>query len=82
MDRLYKDLISCTKKSSFESVHHENFPVSNDLEINTSLQNKIRKAQTICSLVLSLEKRGKYKVRQPLSKVMIPFQVDQKERNQ
>ena len=57
MDRLYKDLISCTKKSSFESVHHENFPVSNDLEINTSLQNKIRKAQTICSLVLSLRKR-------------------------
>ena len=57
MDRLYKDLISCTKKSSFESVHHENFPVSNDLEINTSLQNKIRKAQTICSLVLSLKKK-------------------------
>ena len=73
MDRLYKDLISCTKKSSFESVHHENFPVSNDLEINTSLQNKIRKAQTICSLVLSLRKKEKIKVRQPLSKVMIPF---------
>ena len=76
MDRLYKDLISCTKKSSFESVHHENFPVSNDLEINTSLQNKIRKAQTICSLVLSLRKKEKIKVRQPLSKVMIPFSTE------
>ena len=76
MDRLYKDLVSCTKKSSFESVHHENFPVSNDLEINTSLQNKIRKAQTICSLVLSLRKKEKIKVRQPLSKVMIPFSTE------
>ena len=83
MDRLYKDLISCTKKSSFESVHHENFPVSNDLEINTSLQNKIRKAQTICSLVLSLRKKEKIKVRQPLSKVMIPFssELEKKEIN-
>ena len=73
MDRLYKDLTNCTKKSSLESVHHEYFPVSNDLEINTTLQNKIRKAQTICSLVLSLRKKEKIKVRQPLSKVMIPF---------
>ena len=83
MDRLYKDLISCTKKSSFESVHHENFPVSNDLEINTSLQNKIRKAQTICSLVLSLRKKEKIKVRQPLSKVIIPFssELEKKEIN-
>ena len=83
MDRLYKDLISCTKKSSFESVHHENFPVSYDLEINTSLQNKIRKAQTICSLVLSLRKKEKIKVRQPLSKVMIPFssELEKKELN-
>ena len=83
MDRLYKDLVSCTKKSSFESVHHENFPVSNDLEINTSLQNKIRKAQTICSLVLSLRKKEKIKVRQPLSKVMIPFssELEKKEIN-
>jgi len=73
MDRLYKDLTNCTNKNSLESVHHEYFPVSNDLEINATLQNKIRKAQTICSLVLSLRKKEKIKVRQPLSKVMIPF---------
>jgi len=73
MDRLYKDLTNCTNKNSLESVHHEYFPVSNDLEINTTLQKKIRKAQTICSLVLSLRKKEKIKVRQPLSKVMIPF---------
>ncbi|MBL6647614.1 MAG: isoleucine--tRNA ligase [Flavobacteriaceae bacterium] len=73
MDRLYKDLTNCTKKNSLQSVHHEYFPVSNDLEINATLQNKIRKAQTICSLVLSLRKKEKIKVRQPLSKVMIPF---------
>ena len=83
MDRLYKDLTNCTKKNSLESVHHEYFPVSNDLEINTTLQNKIRKAQTICSLILSLRKKEKIKVRQPLSKVMIPFssELEKKEIN-
>ena len=36
-------------------------------------QKKIRKAQIICSLVLSLRKKEMVKVRQPLSKVMIPY---------
>ena len=33
----------------------------------------MRKAQIICSLVLSLRKKEKIKVRQPLYKIMIPF---------
>ena len=81
MDRLYIDLVNCTGKSNLESVHHENFPVHNKSYINLSLQQKIRKAQTICSLVLSLRKKEKIKVRQPLSKVMIPYldDLDKKE---
>ena len=81
MDRLYIDLVNCTGKSNLDSVHHENFPVHNKSYINLSLQQKIRKAQTICSLVLSLRKKEKIKVRQPLSKVMIPYldDLDKKE---
>jgi len=73
MDRLYKDLVSNTKFNCQDSVHHTDFPKVNKILIDPSLQKKIRKAQTICSLVLSLRKKEKIKVRQPLLKVMIPF---------
>ena len=73
MDRLYKDLVTNTSKNPLDSVHHDEFPVSSSNEIYPELQQKIRNAQTICSLVLSLRKKEKIKVRQPLSKIMIPF---------
>ncbi|MDC0388925.1 isoleucine--tRNA ligase [Flavobacteriaceae bacterium] len=73
MDRLYCDLTSNSRFNSFKSVHLEDFPISKSKLIDTELQKKIRKAQTICSLVLSLRKKEKIKVRQPLSKVMIPY---------
>ena len=73
MDRLYKDLVNNTSENPLDSVHHDEFPVSNSEEIYPDLQKKIRNAQTICSLVLSLRKKEKIKVRQPLSKIMIPF---------
>ena len=73
MDRLYKDLVNNTSKNPLDSVHHDEFPVSKSEEIYPDLQKKIRNAQTICSLVLSLRKKEKIKVRQPLSKIMIPF---------
>jgi isoleucyl-tRNA synthetase len=73
MDRLYCDLTSNSRFNSFKSVHLEDFPISKSKLIDTELQKKIRKAQTICSLVLSLRKKEKIKVRQPLSKIMIPY---------
>ena len=73
MDRLYSDLISNTNFYSFKSVHHSTFPNTKTESIDLKLQKKIRKAQIICSLILSLRKKEKIKVRQPLSKVMIPY---------
>jgi len=77
MDRLYLDLTSNNNTNSHESVHHSDFPKSNSTFVNVDLQKKIRKAQIICSLVLSLRKKEKIKVRQPLSKIMIPYFNDQ-----
>ena len=37
------------------------------------LENKIRLSQDICSLALSLRKKEKIKVRQPLPKILVPF---------
>jgi len=72
MDRLYKDLTAGTIKESKESVHLSNFPKAEATYIDTKLEHKMRQAQTISSLVLSLRQREKIKVRQPLQKIMIP----------
>ena len=57
---------------SVESVHLSNWPESNSAHINTLLETQMQRAQTVCSLVLSLRKKENIKVRQPLSKVTIP----------
>jgi isoleucyl-tRNA synthetase len=76
MDRLYRDLTYVGKKDSEESVHLSNFPTADATYINKELEHKMRQAQTISSLVLSLRQREKIKVRQPLQKIMIPVLDD------
>ena len=68
MDNLFQDL-SMTK----ESVHLSEFPTYYDSLIDKELELKIRKSQEICSLALSLRKKEKIKVRQPLNKIIIPY---------
>ncbi len=72
MDKLYIDLTKTTGKESFESVHLANFPKFDVSFINKPLERKMKSAQTISSLVLSLRAKEKIKVRQPLQKIMIP----------
>ena len=72
MDRLYKDLTQNIAKNGKESVHLSDFPKSDKSIINSTLERKMERAQTISSLVLSLRQREKIKVRQPLQKIMIP----------
>ena len=76
-DKLYLDLIKVTRKENFESVHLTKFPVANEKEIDKDLERKMQKAQLISSLALSLRKKEKIKVRQPLQKIMIPVLSDQ-----
>ncbi len=73
MDRLYLDLNAVTKKEDFESVHLADFPKYNAAFVDKSLERKMKAAQTISSLVLSLRAKEKIKVRQPLQKIMIPI---------
>lgn len=74
MDRLYLDLNAVTKKEMFESVHLSYFPTCNPSYVDENLEKKMKTAQTISSLVLSLRAKKKIKVRQPLQKVMIPVE--------
>ena len=77
MDRLYQDLNAVSGKENFESVHLSNFPEVNEAFINKDLEAQMILAQTISSLTHSIRKKEKIKVRQPLTKVMVPV-LDEK----
>ena len=69
---LYRDLNGVTGKEAHESVHLSSFPAYVQNEVDHDLEERMRKAQTITSLILSLRKKEKIRVRQPLQKVMVP----------
>ena len=71
-EKLFLDLNSVTKLSPDDSVHLAHFPVVNEEAIDTELEARMRLAQLASSLVHSLRKKQKIKVRQPLSKILIP----------
>ena len=71
-DRLYQDLDATTEKEQYASVHLAYFPTANNEFIAADLEKKMQLAQRIVSLVLSIRKKEKIKVRQPLKKVLIP----------
>jgi isoleucyl-tRNA synthetase len=71
MDRLLCDLNSISKLETLESVHLSSFPKSNPLFISKELEEKMELVKTICSLALSLRKREKIRVRQPLKSITI-----------
>ncbi len=68
-DWLYKNLVADSEKVS---VHLSDMPVANEDWINGSLQTSMDYAQRISSMVHALRKANKLKVRQPLSKILIP----------
>ncbi len=71
-DRLYKDLLNATELPTEESVHLTLFPQANQALIDSDLEKRMQMAQNITSMVLSLRKKEKLRVRQPLQKLMIP----------
>ncbi|MFN4299762.1 MAG: isoleucine--tRNA ligase [Thermaurantimonas sp.] len=71
-ERLYCDLNAVTNREPYDSVHLAPWPVPDHKLINPELEEQTHLAQQICSMVLSLRKRQKIRVRQPLQKIMIP----------
>ena len=71
-EQLYRDLNNATGKNNAESVHLTDFPVADTKLIDKDLEERMEAAQNISSLVLSLRKKANIRVRQPLSKIMIP----------
>ena len=65
-DRLYRDL------TGRESVHLDLMPKADNTCIDTELEVRMEIAQQITSMTLALRRKVNIKVRQPLSRVLIP----------
>jgi len=76
-DWLYKNLNDASSKENHQSVHLSLFPDSNEEAIDKDLEQRMSYAQRISSLVLSLRKKESLRVRQPLSKILLPV-LDEK----
>ncbi len=72
MEQVFGDLNSVTGKHQ-GSVHLAVFPVADTRLIDKKLEEKMQLAQQISSMVLGLRRKVQIRVRQPLSKVMIPL---------
>ena len=70
-DRLYADLTAVTAPGT-SSIHLQDFPAIDEAVIDPALENRMALAQQITSMVLSLRRKADLKVRQPLSRIMVP----------
>ena len=76
-EQLYRDLNAVTHRDSAESVHLTKFPKANEKFIDKKLEERMEMAQLVASMVLSLRKKANIRVRQPLSRIMIPVLSDE-----
>ena len=72
MDRLYLDLV----QDGEESVHYVMMPSCDESVIDKDLEERMSLAQKATSMVLALRRKVSIKVRQPLSKLVIPVISD------
>jgi isoleucyl-tRNA synthetase len=63
------------------SVHLTDFPTVNESLIDKDLEEQMYLAQSASSIVLALRRKVNIRVRQPLSKMMIPVADDEQRRN-
>ena len=71
-DWMYQNLNNITGRNNSVSVHLADFPVADTGYIDSSLEERMRLAQDISSVILSVRKKVNIKVRQPLQRILIP----------
>ncbi len=71
-DQLFCDLIAVTGRETVESVHLSDFPKYDEALIDKDLEERMRMAQDVSSMVLALRRKVNIKVRQPLQTIMVP----------
>jgi len=73
-DKLFLDLNAVTGKDTTESIHLADFPTYNEALIDSNLEECMQLAQQTSSMILALRRKADKKVRQPLSKAVVPAQ--------
>ena len=76
MERMYLDLVP-----GAESVHYEAMPAYDPSVVDKDLEERMELAQRASSMVLALRRKVNIKVRQPLSRIVIPV-IDDRVREQ
>lgn len=71
-DQLFCDLIAVTGRETVESVHLSDFPKYDEALIDKDLEERMKIAQDVSSMVLALRRKVNIKVRQPLQAIMVP----------
>ncbi|WP_278630606.1 isoleucine--tRNA ligase [Parabacteroides goldsteinii] len=71
-DQLFCDLIAVTGRETVESVHLSDFPKYDESLIDKDLEERMKMAQDVSSMVLALRRKVNIKVRQPLQTIMVP----------
>ncbi len=79
-DRIYRDLNAVSGHCQEPSVHLSSFPKVDTSLINADLEQMTAVAQKLTSMVLALRRKVNIKVRQPLTKILIPVLDAQIER--
>ena len=71
-DWLFRNLNEATGLENHQSVHLTDFGISDESKVDKALEERMDYAQRISSLVLSLRKKERLRVRQPLQKILLP----------
>ncbi len=71
-DRIFCDLNAVSGLNTESSVHLAAFPVADESLVDSRLEEMMSIAQRVSSMVLALRRKVNIKVRQPLTKVLIP----------
>ncbi len=71
-DRIFRDLNAVSGRHTEQSAHLASFPQSNDALKDERLEQMMSLAQRVSSMVLALRRKVNIKVRQPLTKILIP----------
>ncbi len=75
-DELYRNLAGGVSVEMPESVHLASLPAPDPSAIDRPLESRMEKAQRIASLVRAIRNKANIKVRQPLSKLIIPVRAN------
>ncbi|NTW54361.1 MAG: isoleucine--tRNA ligase [Chlorobaculum sp.] len=70
-EKMWLDLTGVSDKGEAESVHLADWPVADESCIDAALEERMKKAQIITSLVRTMREKATIKVRQPLRRILL-----------